>query len=136
MKKRMMWFWGVRFLLFMAFALVGFSVAVMLLWNAVLPDVLGVAEISWVQALGLLALSRIFFGSWGRGGGGRWGGGHPRHKQWKEHWMSKWDKMTPEQQAAMKKKWAEHGGPWGRHRGPVTTETVEAEEVKPEDKEG
>ncbi|HAA10708.1 MAG TPA: hypothetical protein DCE41_03045, partial [Cytophagales bacterium] len=67
-----MWFWGIRFLLFMAVALVGFSVVVMLLWNAVLPAVLGVAEITWLQALGLLALSRIFFGSWGRGGGGRW----------------------------------------------------------------
>ncbi|HAP59424.1 MAG TPA: hypothetical protein DCR93_07975, partial [Cytophagales bacterium] len=57
----------------------------------------------------------------------------PRHKQWKQHWMARWEKMTPEQQEAMKKKWAEHGGPWGRYRGSAPSETVEAEEVKPEE---
>jgi len=39
-----------------------FGAAVMLLWNAVLPDIIGVASINFWQALGLLALSRILFG--------------------------------------------------------------------------
>lgn len=66
------------FLLFiLAFFLVGW--VVMLLWNAILPELLGVKDIRYGQALGLLVLCRILFGSFGfKGGGprgGRFGGG-------------------------------------------------------------
>lgn len=66
------------FLLFiLAFFLIGW--VVMLLWNAILPELLGVKDIRYGQALGLLVLSRILFGSFGfKGGGpggGRFGGG-------------------------------------------------------------
>ena len=43
-------------------AIAGFSGITMWLWNALLPDIFGVACISFWQALGLLALSRILFG--------------------------------------------------------------------------
>ncbi|MDR2056473.1 MAG: hypothetical protein LBQ10_11500 [Desulfovibrio sp.] len=45
-----------------------FSLAVMLLWNAMLPNLLGVADINYLQAAGLLALCRILFGGLGLGG--------------------------------------------------------------------
>lgn len=59
-----------RFLLFvplmiaLAFALGG---VIMLLWNAILPDLLGVKVIGYWQSLGLLALCKILFGSFGPG---------------------------------------------------------------------
>ena len=48
-----------------------FSGAVMLLWNNVLAAVVAVKLITFWQALGLLALSKILFG--GFRGGGHWG---------------------------------------------------------------
>jgi len=62
--------------------------AVMLLWNAVLPAVFtGARPIDYLQALGLLVLSRILFGGF-RGYGGGW---HRRR-----HW-ARWQAMTPEE---------------------------------------
>lgn len=45
-----------------------FGFAVMLLWNWVLPVVAGLPKITFWQALGLLALSRILFGGFGLDG--------------------------------------------------------------------
>ena len=48
---------------------------VQLLWNWLMPMLFGMRELTFWQALGLLALSRILFGGFGRGGGyrsGRW----------------------------------------------------------------
>lgn len=45
-----------------------FSLAVMLLWNAILPNLLGVADINYLQAAGILALCRLLFGGLGLGG--------------------------------------------------------------------
>ncbi|WP_300159564.1 hypothetical protein [Solidesulfovibrio sp.] len=44
-----------------------FGYAVMLLWNAVLPDVLGTSRIGYWQAVGLLLLARILAGGLGHG---------------------------------------------------------------------
>ena len=44
---------------------------VQFLWNWLLPPLFGWREISFWQALGLLALSRILFGGLGRGGSHR-----------------------------------------------------------------
>jgi hypothetical protein len=43
------------------------------LWNWLLPPLFGWHEVTFWQALGVLALCRILFGRWGGGGGGsRW----------------------------------------------------------------
>ncbi len=52
---------------FIVFVAVG-GVVVQLLWNWLLPSIFGVREVTLLQALGLLALSRILFGGFGRGG--------------------------------------------------------------------
>ena len=49
---------------------------VMLLWNWLLPPLFDLPEITLLQGFGLLALCRILFGGWGRGGGG---GGFEKH---------------------------------------------------------
>ncbi len=38
------------------------SAIVMLLWNAILPDVIGVKKVTFWQATGILLLSKILFG--------------------------------------------------------------------------
>jgi hypothetical protein len=43
----------------------GFSAVVMLLWNALLPDIFGLTTINFWQAAGLLLFCRILFGGIG-----------------------------------------------------------------------
>ena len=56
------------FIAFLLFILLG-GFIVQWLWNWLLPDIFGLRAITWWEALGLLALSRILFGGFGRGGG-------------------------------------------------------------------
>lgn len=51
--------------------LFGLSAIVMLLWNAVVPEVTGFKSLSYWQAMGLLVLCKILFGGF-RGGMQRW----------------------------------------------------------------
>ena len=53
---------------FVVFIVVG-GFVVRLLWNWLLPPIFGLREVTFWQALGLLALCRILFGGFGRGGG-------------------------------------------------------------------
>ncbi|MDR1804302.1 MAG: hypothetical protein LBQ94_11925 [Treponema sp.] len=43
-------------------AFVVFGAAVMLLWNALMPRIFGLPELDYLQAVGLLILTRILFG--------------------------------------------------------------------------
>ncbi len=81
-------------LLFIAAALL-FSAIVMALWNAILPAVTGVKEINYIQAMGILLLSKILFGGF-RGGHG--------HYQWNKM-NAKWQDMTPEEREKFKTEW-------------------------------
>ena len=72
---------------------------VMLLWNAILPEVAGVKPLTFWQAAGLLALAKILFG--------RFGGGRPPWKQHarKKHWKGKWMKMSQEERQEARERW-------------------------------
>ena len=72
---------------FIVFIIAG-GLVVRLLWNWLIPDIFGLRELSWVEALALLVLSRILFGGFGASGGG----GHDRGR----HKRSEWWKKTPE----------------------------------------
>jgi hypothetical protein len=50
------------------------------LWNALLPGLFSLPQISFWQALGILALARILFGGFG-GGGSRGPGRHGMHRR-------------------------------------------------------
>ena len=50
-----------------------FGGAVMLLWNWLLPPLLGLPEITLLQGFGLLLLGKLLFGGFGMGGGGHHG---------------------------------------------------------------
>ena len=80
---------------------------VMLLWNAIIPDLFtGARSIDYLHALGLLVLSRILFG--GMRGHGGWHGHHAgHHHRWRG---GPWSAMTPEERERLRQR-----GPWGRH---------------------
>lgn len=114
MKSKGFWILkGVKFLVMGAafVALAGF--AVMGLWNWLMPAIFGLGAITWIQALGLFVLAKIFFGGrgggWGRMGGGygRGGchGGHGRHEHWRSKFEQRWSQMSDEEKAKMKAKW-------------------------------
>ena len=67
---------------FVLFVLIG-GLVVQWLWNWLLPDIFGLRQITFWQALGLLALCRILFGSFGRGGHHR-DNGRRRNEWWKK----------------------------------------------------
>jgi hypothetical protein len=105
-------FWfkkGLMFLVFFIGAVLLFSAIVMELWNAILPAVLGVKAITFIQALGILLLSKILFGGFGRRGG--WHGGGSRY--WSHNMKEKWSNMTPEEREKFKAEWKNRcGGRW------------------------
>ena len=96
-------FWikkGIMILIFGTAAVLLFGWVVMSLWNGILPAVTGVKAITFLQALGILVLSKILFGGFGAGKG-RWRGS----PAWREKMKHRWDKMTPEQKEKFKAEW-------------------------------
>ena len=80
---------------------IGFALGwiIMSLWNWLLPAILGIAKISYLQAVGIFVLARILFGSFHHSFGRRehghgshmCGGEHAGWKKWKlydEDWKS------------------------------------------------
>ena len=68
-----------------------FGAAVMLLWNALLPQLFGLPPINYLQAAGLLLLARLLFGGFGHGGlRGAGGDGRLFHhgNKFREKWMN------------------------------------------------
>ena len=78
------------------------SWVVMSLWNGLLPGLFGWPSLSFVQALGLLVLSRILFG------GLRGPGMH-----WRRHMYERWEQMTPEEREKLRAGLRGRCGPWG-----------------------
>lgn len=77
--------------IFLAFVALG-GVIVRELWNALLPPLFGLPHVTFWQALGLLALSRILFGGFGMGGGSG------------SHYRRRWEAMTPEERERVRQR--------------------------------
>ena len=103
---------AVKFVAIFILAAFFITAAVMALWNAILPAVLGVNAITFWQALGILVLSKILFGGFGRRGGWNGGGRH----QWRKGMQEKWANMTPDEREKFKAEWKSRCGP-GWHAG-------------------
>ncbi|MCM1313197.1 MAG: hypothetical protein NC206_03225 [Bacteroides sp.] len=86
------------------------ALLVMCLWNMVVPDVFGLTALNYWQALCLMLLSHILFGSLGflLFGGVLHGFSHHRHHSAHERWMN----MTEEQRKAFFEGRFRHGGRW------------------------
>ena len=65
------------------------SLAVMLLWNWLMPILFGVKTISYWQALGILGLSKLLFGGLGPRQG-------PPPWIWRKRILDRYEQMSPE----------------------------------------
>jgi hypothetical protein len=88
MRKRLMFIAPLAILGFTLFIFLGGEV-VRLLWNWLLPPLFEVREITFWQALGLLALCRILFGGFGFHGADR--------SRIRRRMAGRWERMTPEE---------------------------------------
>lgn len=70
---------------------------VMLLWNAIVPSVIGWTAITYWQAAGILILARILFGKIGRPGGHGRFCGRRHHHQWDDDIHEKMKNMSREE---------------------------------------
>jgi hypothetical protein len=75
---------GIAFAIaFVLFIFLG-GLVVQWLWNWLVPDIFALRRITFWEALGLLALSRILFGGFGRGGGPHGSSGGRGREWWKK----------------------------------------------------
>lgn len=109
-------FWLLRGLKFLLFAALFIGVAgflFMRLWNALIPELFNGPLITFWQGLGLILISRILFGGWGRGGAG-WA---RRRNAWKQKIAGRMATMTPEEQEKFRQKMHGACGPaWMRRK--------------------
>jgi hypothetical protein len=99
---------AVKFLALAALAVTVFSIAVMSLWNWLMPALFGSRLITFWQALGLLVLARILFGRFG---------GPGRGMHWRHRMRERWNRMTPEE----REKFASGMRGYCHHVGPKET---------------
>ena len=92
MRKRLIWIAPLAILGMVMFAWIGGEV-VLHLWNWLLPALFGWRQITFWQAVGLLALCRILFGGWSSDGHHRSNMRRRIHQRMDE----RWEQMTPEQ---------------------------------------
>jgi hypothetical protein len=89
-KKRILWMAPAAIAGIALFTFIGGEV-VLHLWNWLLPGLFGWKQVTFWQALGLLALCRILFGGFGMRGGGM------RRSMLRRGMAERWDRMTPEE---------------------------------------
>lgn len=80
-------------------AIFGFGYLFMLLWNAIIPSVFGMPELTFWTAIGLLLIAKLLFGGFRSG--------HHRHGHkggwWRYRLQKKMAGMSPEEREEFKK---------------------------------
>ncbi|GGG58177.1 periplasmic heavy metal sensor [Hymenobacter glacieicola] len=113
-------FWllgGLKFILFATLFVAVAGFLTMYLWNWLVPTLFSGPTITFWQTLGLLLLSRILFGGWGRGGRGQ--GWAQRRRLWKQKMESRMAGLTPEEQEKFQQKMRASCGPAWMRRSPA-----------------
>jgi hypothetical protein len=107
MRKKWIWIAFLAPLGIAAFIVIGGEL-VMHLWNWLVPTLFGWRQITFWQALGLLALCRILFGGTGmmRGTTSR------TRRQMAERWEQRWEQMTPEEREKARQRFGGRCGPF------------------------
>ena len=103
MMKEMVFF---RFLLRYIAIVILVALAVMVLWNSILPELLDLPTIDFWQALGLLLLVRLLTGGTGGFFRRRW------ESTWSGYMQSKMESMSPEEQERFRRKWQDRCDKW------------------------
>ncbi len=104
MRRRWIWIAPLAILGILLFIVVGGEI-VMHLWNWLLPALFGWRQITFWQAVGLLALCRILFGSHGIRGSHR---SHMRSRM-RQRMAERWEQMTPEEREKVRQRWGRCG---------------------------
>jgi Ca2+/H+ antiporter, TMEM165/GDT1 family len=91
------------FIIFAPIAVFLFGTLVKWLWNDVLVPVLHISPVTFWQAVGILVLAKILFGSFSGGS---------RRDYRKERML--WNNMTPEQKEKFREEWKNRRSRWGR----------------------
>ncbi len=104
MRRRWIWIAPLAILAIPLFIFIGGEI-VMHLWNWLLPGLFGWHQITFWQALGLLLLCRILFGSHGFRGS-RGSGMRSRMRQ---RMAERWEQMTPEEREKARARWGRCG---------------------------
>ena len=119
-KKRVFtkFFWVIGGVVFTAAIALLFGLALMILWNWIMPDIFGVNEVTYWQAWGLVLLAHILF----RGGrGSKW---RPKHGHKNGEWESRFkDRMR--ERFGDSNEWRGH---WGRESDPKKPEATDEDE--------
>ena len=113
-----------KFLLIALAFVVVMGLVIMVLWNWLVPALFSGTSITFLQAIGLLILSRILFGNFGSG---RQDGG----RRWRKKFAAKMASMSPEEREKFREKW-ERSGSGGRN----SREDWEVEEPDTPDESG
>ncbi len=102
--KRLIWIAPLAILGMVVFVALGGEV-VRLLWNWLLPTLFGWRQITFWQAVGLLALCRILLGGFGLGGGGH-------RSKFRRRMAERWEQMTPEEREKVRQGFRGRCGPF------------------------
>jgi len=92
----------VKFVVTGIVAMAVFGFVVLGLWNWLMPSIFGLRQISFWQALGLVILSKIFFGSFHSHNG--------RRRSWRRM-RERWEQMTPEEREKLRERFGDFCGP-------------------------
>jgi hypothetical protein len=113
MRRKWMFFAPLAMVGMLAFVAIG-GVVVQQLWNWLLPALFGWRQVTFWQAVGLLALSRILVGGFGLHGSGH---SHARRhfgRRFAGHFADRvgdrWDAMTPEEREGFRQRMRERCG--------------------------
>ena len=104
----------VRVLLMVIVAFLVFGFVTMQLWNWLMPAIFGLRTISYLQAFGLLLLSKILLGGFAAPWGGR--------RRWGQHMEERWAQMTPEERERFRAGMRSRCG-WTRNTDTVENQT-------------
>jgi hypothetical protein len=112
--------WIAKFVVIGVLAVVAFGLLTQFLWNWLVPELFAGPHISFLQALGLLLLSKLLF--WGMSGGkGKWSS--HRSARWKQHWKERYSNLSPEDKEKYKQKFKEKWCAWEESPTRATSET-------------
>jgi Ca2+/H+ antiporter, TMEM165/GDT1 family len=95
----------VKFLIFGLIFFALFTFVVKGLWNWLMPGLFGWHVITFWQALGILVLSKVLFGSFR--------GGPHRNWNWRGRMIERWEAMSPEEREKFRERMRSRCGSFG-----------------------
>ena len=98
-----------KFLLLAVIASFAIGFIVMMLWNALIPDLFKGPVVSYWQSIGLLLLSHILLRGWGKW---RYTNGW-RSDHWRNRFEEKLATMTPDEREKFREEWKHRCGSFG-----------------------